>query len=71
MVLFHEKDDKQCLKNYHPLSLLQICGKIFEKLIFNEMFKFFIEKEIISPNQSGFKSGDSCINQRLAITHEI
>ena len=35
------------------------------------MFKFFIENELISPNQSGFKPGDSCINQFLAITHEI
>ena len=67
----HKKDDKQCLKNHRPISLLPICGKIFEKLIFNEMFKFFIENELISPNQSGFKPGDSCINQLLAITHEI
>ena len=32
---------------------------------------FFIENDLISPNQSGFKPGDSCINQLLAITHEI
>ena len=25
----------------------------------------------MSPNQSEFKPGDSCINQLLAITHEI
>ena len=67
----HKKDDKKCLKNYRPISLLPICGKIFEKLSFNEMVKFFIENELISPNQSGFKPGDSCINQLLAITHEI
>ena len=30
-----------------------------------------MENELISPNQSGFKPGDSCINQLLAITHEI
>ena len=35
------------------------------------MLKFFIENELISPNQSGFKPRDSCINQLLAITHEI
>ena len=35
------------------------------------MFKLFIENELISPNQSGFKPGDSCTNQLLAITHEI
>ena len=45
--------------------------KNFEKLIFNEMFKFFIENELVSPNQWGFKPRDSCINQLLAITHEI
>ena len=71
VVSIHKKDDKQCLKNYRPVSLLPICGKIFEKLIFNEMFKFFIENDIISPNQSGFKADDSSINQLLAITHEI
>ena len=35
------------------------------------MFKCFNENELISPNQSGFKPGDSSINQLLAITHEI
>ena len=62
-----KKDDKQILKNYRLISLLPVCGKIFEKLIFNKMFKFFIENDLISPNQSGFKPGDSCINQLLSI----
>ena len=35
------------------------------------MLKFFIENELISPNQLGFKPSDSCINQLLPITHEI
>ena len=35
------------------------------------MFSFFIENGLISQNQSGFKPGDSCINQLLSITHEI
>ena len=35
------------------------------------MFKFHTENELISPNQSGFKPGDSCINQLLTITHKI
>ena len=71
VVPIHKKDDKQCLKNYQPVSLLLFCGKIFGKLIFNEMFKFFIENEFILLNQSAFKPGDSCINQLLAITHEV
>ena len=35
------------------------------------MFKFFIENELISPNQPVFKPSDSSVNQLLAITHEI
>ena len=71
VVPIHKKDGKKCLKNYRLVSLLPICGKISEKSIFNEMLKFFIENELVSPNQSGFKPSDSCINQLLAITHEI
>ena len=35
------------------------------------MFEFFIANNLISKNQSGFRPGDSCINQLLSITHEI
>lgn len=35
------------------------------------MFKFFIENDMSSPNQSGFKPEDYCINQVRAITHDI
>ena len=59
------------LQNYSLVSLLPICGKILEKLILNEMIEFFIENKLISFSQSGFKLGDSSINQLLSITHEI
>ena len=36
----HKKYEKQCLKDYRPVSLLPICGRIFEKLFFNEMFLY-------------------------------
>ena len=35
------------------------------------MYSFFIENDLISSNQPGFKQGDSCINQLLSITHDI
>ena len=66
-----KKGEKQILKTYHPASLLPICGKIFERLIFNELFNFLVENNLISPSHSGFKPGDSYINQLLPITHKI
>ena len=35
------------------------------------MFDFFLDKDLISANQSGFKPRDSSINQLLSITHNI
>ena len=46
---------KQLIENYLPISLLPVCGKILERLIYNKMFEFFTENELISQNQSGFK----------------
>ena len=71
VVPIHKKGDKQVLENYGPVSLLAICGKVFERLIFNEMFSFLLQNNLASPNQSGSKPGDSYINQLLSITHEI
>ena len=71
IIPIHKKGDKQILKNYLPVLLLPICGKIFERLIFNELFNFLLENNLISPNQSGFQPGDSCNNQLLSVTHEI
>ena len=66
-----KKGDKQNLKNYRPISLLPLAGKIFERILYDSMYEFFTENNSLFPNQSGFKPGDSCINQLLSITHDI
>ena len=43
IVPIHKKGDKKTLENYCPVSL-PICGKILERLMFNEMFSFFLLK---------------------------
>ena len=35
------------------------------------MFEFFTKNNFITPNQSGFRAGDLCINQLISITYEI
>ena len=35
------------------------------------MFEFFIENNLISKNQLGFRPGDSCINQLLSIIQDF
>ena len=35
IVLVQKKKDKQLLENYRPISILPICGKVLERLIYN------------------------------------
>ena len=66
-----QKNDKQPVNNYRPISLFPIFGKIFEKVIFNQIYSFLLEEKLLTQNQAGFRPSDSCINQLLAITNDI
>ena len=66
-----KKGDKQLIKNYRPISLLPICGKIFEKIIFNNLYAYLHTNNLISKNQSGFRPGNSTTNQLLYLLDEI
>ena len=46
-----KKNNKQELKKYRPISLLPVSGKIFERLLYDTMFKFFTKNNLISQNQ--------------------
>ena len=66
-----KKGDKQRIKNYRPISLLPICGKIVEKIIFNNLYSYLNTNNLITKNQSGFRPGDSTTNQLLYLVNEI
>ena len=66
-----KKNDKQLVKNYRPISLLPICGKIFEKIIFEHLYAYLDEHQLITKNQSGFRPGDGTTNQLLYLVNEI
>ena len=71
VVPIHKKGDKQLTEYYRPVSLLPICGKVRERLIFNSFFNYFIENNLLSPHQSDIIPGDSCVQQLISVTHEI
>ena len=67
----HKKEDKTLIKNYRPISLLPIFGKIFERVIYNSLFNYFLSNKLFMPSQSGFLPGDSSIAQLLSLIYEI
>ena len=71
VVPVHKKNEKNLKGNYRPISLLPIFGKILEKLIYDSLYSYLASHELLNPNQSGFRPGDSTVNQLLSITHTI
>jgi hypothetical protein len=43
----HKKDNINLVKNYRPISLLPIFGKIFERIIFEDLYKYFFDNSIV------------------------
>lgn len=50
----HKSGDKSIVSNYRPISLISNLAKIFERIIFNRIFKFCNKHKILSNNQFGF-----------------
>ena len=48
----HKEEDKTLINNYHPISLLPIFGKIFERVIYDSLFNYFLRNTIFTPSQS-------------------
>ena len=71
VVSVHNKNEKNVKNNYRPISLLPILGKMLEKLFHDSLYSHLVSCNVLNPGQSGFRSGDSPINQLLHITHTI
>ena len=66
-----KKGNKQIISHYKSVSLIPICGKIFERLVFNFLYKYVEENKLLSVHQSGFRSNDSSVNHLLSIANNL
>lgn len=67
----HKKNSQSDPNNYRPVSLLPCISKVFERVIYNHVYAFVKDNNLITKRQSGFTHGDSTINQLSYICHKI
>ena len=52
---FYKKDDITLMDNYRPVSLLTSISKVFEKVVFTQLYEYFDKQNLFSSSQYGFR----------------
>ena len=60
-----KKFNRHSINNYQPVPLLPISAKVFEKVIFNSLFKYSDCINLLNNNQPGFRPCGSSVHQLL------
>ena len=68
--LFKKGDDK-IVDNYRPLSLLPSISKLFEKIVFNQLFEYFTRNNLFHNNQYGFRQEHSTEHAALELADRV
>ena len=58
-----EQDDSS---NYRPISVLPFLARLFEKLVYNQIYDFMIKNDLLFSNQSAFRLLHSVVTSLLA-----
>ena len=56
--------------NYRPISVLPFVSRVFEKLIYNQLYDYLDRNKILFSKQSGFKSLHSVVTCLLKCTND-
>ena len=56
------------LNNYRPISVISVIAKVFERIVYDQLYNFLSNEDIISTHQSGFRSLHSTVTALLEAT---
>ena len=66
-----KKGDKSIFSNYRPISLLPSLSKLFEKVIFQQLYKYLEDSNLFYESQYGFRKGNSTELASLEIVNRL
>ena len=63
----HKKDSRFDPKNYRPVSILSPLSKIAEKIVYEQMYKYFSNNKIFHSNMHGYRQNRSTCTALLSM----
>ena len=69
--VFKNVGEKSTAKNYHPVSLLSVASKVFEKLLNNRIVDHLEKCGLFSDFQYDFKSSRSTADFATVVSNKI
>ena len=66
-----KKNDPHIMDNYRPISLLTSISKLFEKVVFNQLFEYFHKNNLFYDSQYGFRKLYSTELAAMELTNKI
>ena len=54
-----KKDDRHIFDNYRPISLLPAISKVIEKIVYKQLYDYFVKNKLIYSSQYGFRKDHS------------
>lgn len=69
--IYKKKGNPNDANSYRPISLTCGFSKVFERLIYFQLYNYCVMNNILSECNSGFKKGDSAINQMVHVVNLI
>ena len=65
------KDGPKNIKsNYRPISVLPTVSRLFEKVLYGQLYQYLDENKLLYLHQSGFRSLHSCVTCLLKSTND-
>ena len=66
----YKKNIKSDPNNYRPISVLPIISNIVEKIVFNQLYTYLIENDLLADSQHGFRPMHSTHTALLEATND-
>ena len=71
VIPIYKSKERNILNNYRPVSLLPVVSKVLERIVYNRLYNFVVNNNVLNSNQYGFQTQRSTIDAITQLCGDI